>query len=427
MLELLTFIVEEPPPDADQKRGHKYPFIACELLASESTNFLNRLVEDSEAMDYFFSLLSRDSLNLTLAGYFSKAFGACMNRCCLKLLEYLFGEHKALQDMVKHVQSKSIADALLRVMCVDEDIYVPQRRLLLEALMDLLSVENYAQLSSVTSMVIELTQRCGDMKIWTQVILPLATETSLQKIQQALLSGSDLRARAALTLLNSLLSNPKFLELPDPTVLSALLESVVPGLESILTSASPHTLPMTYGQSAVCLGETKLRCLELAATLYRLGKTVPGLTSSRIPELALSFFIDFPWNSFLHHACLQLVQAALSGDASQQLAFLMKTHLPEKIAALGLTETLSTGQTMRKGSVGFATRMAQLIQRAGEVPEIASFLEKEEGWSKYLAEVLQPILKVESLSIGTERKPSEETPSESELDRLTADVDVSPM
>jgi len=421
--ELLSLIVEEPPADADHKQGHKHPFVACEMLASESPVFLNRLVEDTAAMDYFFSLLSSEALNLTLAGYFSKVFGAILNRCSLKFLDYLFGEHKALQDMLRHVQCKSVADALLRVLTVDEDIYIPQRRLLIEALVDLVSTDNLAQLVHLTDLLIDLNTRSDELKIWTGVMSPLANQPTLVKITAVLGSEADLCVRATLTLLNALLSNPKFLVLVDPAVLQELMQAAVPAMETILDRPSKESLSTAFGEPIRCVGETKIRCLELISTLYRTGKLGQLVTASRLPELATALFMDFPWNSFLHQAFYQLVQTAMSGDLQQQVQFLAQTHLCAGISGLGLTDTLASGQTLRKCALGHAIRIGQLLLKASETAEIAQALEAEVGWGKYVSEVLPPLLKVESTAIGAERKSSDV--SESELERLTTDVDVS--
>lgn len=424
MHELLSLIVEEPPADADQKRGHKYPFVACEMLASDSSIFLSRLVEDPEALAYFFSLLSSSPLNLTLAGYFSKVFASILSRCSLRFLEYLFGEHKALQAMLQQVQCKSVADALFGVLAVDDDIYVPQRSLVIEALVNLLSVDNSAQLANITTMLIDLNQRCTQLRVWTGLIAPLVSPPTLEKIIKVLSSEADLCVRAALTLLNAFLSNQKYLEMLDPAVLLELLKPAVPAMETILTRPSSDTLPAAFGQPVACVGETKIRCLEFVSTLYRTGKLGELAASSRLPELAIALFMDFPWNSFLHQACYQLMQTIMSGDLQQQLLFLAQTHLPAKLAALGTKDTLSSGQTMRKCSLGYAIRISQLLQKASEVAEVSQALEHEVGWKKYVSEVLVPLLKVENTAIGAERKASEGTPSESELERITTDVDV---
>ena len=363
-------------------------------------------------MNYFFSLLYGETLNLTLAGYFSKAFGAFMNQCSLKLLEYLFGEHKAMQGLLRHVQSRSIADALLRVLTVDDDIYISQRCLVIEALVNLLSGDNCSLLTNLTGLLFDLNQRFSELKVWPMVVAPLATERMLGKVVTVMASEADLCVKSALCLLNSLLSNEKFTQLLDPAVMHNLLQSTIPVLESVLTKPCTESLPTAFGQSATCLGEAKIRCLELITTLYRIGKVGPVLTLSRLPELAISLFFEFPWNSFLHQACLQLVQAAMSGDLNQQLLFLTQTDLPAKLATLGLTDTLASGKSVRKCALGYAIRMAQLIQKAASAPEIALKLESCIEWSKYATEVLQPLLKVESTSIGEDRKSFDETPSD---------------
>lgn len=331
----------------------------------------------------------------------------------------------AVQAMLQQMQCKSIADALFGVLVVDDDIYVPQRCLVLEALVSLLSVDNSAQLANITGLLIELNQRCSELKIWAGLIAPLTSPRILEKVITVLKSEADLCVRAALTVLNTFISNQKYLELLDPTALLELLKPAVPAMEAILTRSGSGTLPAAFGQPVTCVGETRIRCLEFISTLYRTGSFGDLAANSRLPELAIALFMDFPWNSFLHQACYQLIQTIMSGDLPQQLLFLTQTHLPSKLAAIGTKDTLSSGQTLRKCSLGYVIRISQLLQKASEASEITHLLEQEEvGWGKYVSEVLSPLLKVESTAIGAERKASESTPSESELDRLTTDVDV---
>lgn len=409
MHELLSLVVEVPPPDADYKRCYKHPFVACELLACEFPAFLNKLVENPGAMDFLFSVLSGESLNLTLAGYFSKAFGALMSRCSLKLLEYLFSQHRAINSLIRHIRSRSIADALLRVLTVDDDIYISQRGLIIEALVNLLQENDLFLLNNVTELLCDLNQRCDELKVWAMAIIPLTTERILGKLVQVMTSDNDFCVKAALSVVNSLLNNAKFRQLLDPTVLQNWLQATIPALESVLTKPCIWSMSTAFGQSILCLGETKIRGLELITTLYRTGTDGSLLALSCLPELAISLFLKFPWNSLLHQACLQLVQAIMSGDLKQQLQFLAQTRLPAKIATLGLTDTLESGQSMRKCALGYAIRMAQMLQKAASAPEIALELESCIEWNQYVAEVLEPLLKVESTNIGAERKSSDET------------------
>ncbi len=47
MIQLLDYMLKEPPKDSDQKIGHKFPYFACEILCSENVFLLEKYFEDT--------------------------------------------------------------------------------------------------------------------------------------------------------------------------------------------------------------------------------------------------------------------------------------------------------------------------------------------------------------------------------------------
>ena len=408
------------------------------MISSECPTLLNKIAEDLSLLEYLFSLFSSETLNLTLAGYFLKAFSALMNRCPLKLLEFLFGDTAAVQSLLKHLQAKSIAEALLRVLSVDEDIYVPQRKQLIEILADLLSVDNPLQLGNVSSLLVDFNQRAADVKLWREIMTPLASQFTLGKLLNNLENGSDASAKASLVVLTSLVSNPKFMELltPDLSQFTDLIRTATPGLEKILESGLASTLSTPFGETIPRVGETKLQCVDFLAALSRCNsqEMYTVLVHSKVLVLATELFFRNQWSSFLHQGYLQLIQAMVGGmDAQMLIVFLSDSDVVRKVAEAGVTDKLSSGKEIRKCALGYISRLAQLLQKAGESSsDVAQFLDTAAGWKEYVNDTLRPILKVESTAIGSDRKPSDEFESageagEIELSRLTTDVDVSGM
>lgn len=79
--QLVRYIVEEAPEDAEKKRTFKFPFIACEIFTCEVDSILKTLVEDEELMSLLFSFLDpNNSHGNLLAGYFSKLYACCYAR-----------------------------------------------------------------------------------------------------------------------------------------------------------------------------------------------------------------------------------------------------------------------------------------------------------------------------------------------------------
>lgn len=63
--QLLRFVVEESPEDADSKRAFKFPFISSEVLTCEIDVILKTLVEEEEVFFFFFFLNCDGSKNMS--------------------------------------------------------------------------------------------------------------------------------------------------------------------------------------------------------------------------------------------------------------------------------------------------------------------------------------------------------------------------
>lgn len=63
--DLVSFIIEEPPQDMDEKIRYKYPNISCELLTSDVSQMNDRLGEDESLLMKLYSFLLNDSLEPT--------------------------------------------------------------------------------------------------------------------------------------------------------------------------------------------------------------------------------------------------------------------------------------------------------------------------------------------------------------------------
>lgn len=60
---------------------YRYPNIACELLTSDVSQILDKLIEDNVLIDKVYSfMLSNDHLNPLLASFFTKVLGLLLVR-----------------------------------------------------------------------------------------------------------------------------------------------------------------------------------------------------------------------------------------------------------------------------------------------------------------------------------------------------------
>eukprot|EP00826_Nyctotherus_ovalis_P044644 TRINITY_DN4833_c0_g1_i7.p1 TRINITY_DN4833_c0_g1~~TRINITY_DN4833_c0_g1_i7.p1 ORF type:complete len:280 (-),score=78.12 TRINITY_DN4833_c0_g1_i7:123-962(-) len=199
MLAILDYIVSEPPPNADDKRGYKYPFMAAEVLSCEADNVLNAffdpwlspkqdagepesvaenvlkhiiesvlsdMEENKEGMpaleeakqpinrlpllEKLLSVLDAENINPVLSGYFLKVVEVFIERKQLDFLAYVFGFKKHVERLLVHIYDRHIADAIKKIVS-NEDRYfagttgnefIYDKMLVIDKLIDLLDASN---------------------------------------------------------------------------------------------------------------------------------------------------------------------------------------------------------------------------------------------------------------------------------------------
>ncbi|KAK4257630.1 hypothetical protein QN277_007193 [Acacia crassicarpa] len=122
--QLLRYIIEEPPENAESKRTFKFPFIACEVFTCEIDVILKTLVEEEELMNLLFSFLEPDrSHGSLLAGYFSKVVVCLMIRKTVPLMNYVQAHQNVFGQLVDLIGITSIMEVLVRLVGADEHVY----------------------------------------------------------------------------------------------------------------------------------------------------------------------------------------------------------------------------------------------------------------------------------------------------------------
>ncbi|KAF3822344.1 hypothetical protein GH733_007718 [Mirounga leonina] len=126
--DLVSFIIEEPPQDMDEKIRYKYPNISCELLTSDVSQMNDRLGEDESLLMRLYSFLLNDSpLNPLLASFFSKVLSILISRkpeqvntIFQKIVDFLKKKRDFVDLIIKHIGTSAIMDLLLRLLtCIE--------------------------------------------------------------------------------------------------------------------------------------------------------------------------------------------------------------------------------------------------------------------------------------------------------------------
>lgn len=118
--DMITYVIEPAPQDADDLRKFRYPYMSCEVFCSEVPAILHLLVE-ADGGAYFDRLLSvldsEPPLDNYHAGYLEKILDMLFRQMTLSVMAYFNGHGVTLfQKFLHHVDNYSMMQVLQRLL-----------------------------------------------------------------------------------------------------------------------------------------------------------------------------------------------------------------------------------------------------------------------------------------------------------------------
>ncbi|ONK70694.1 uncharacterized protein A4U43_C04F550 [Asparagus officinalis] len=434
--QLVRYIVEDAPADAESKRAFKFPFIACEIFTCEIDVILKTLVEDEELMDLLFSFLEPNHThNSLLAGYFSKVVVCLMLRKTTSLMKYVQTHDKIFRQLVDLIGITSIMEILVRLVGADDHLYPNFMDVmqwlsdsnLLEMIVDKLnascSPEVHANAAEVLGAIIrnapsalaaKLASPSFVARIFGHALEDSPSKSALVHSLSVCISLLDPKRSASAVLVHSFRSQhlyePSFHV--DPETITAML----PGLGALITlldvSSDENILPTTYGELRPPLGKHRLKIVEFIAVLLGTGEEAAEkeLVNSGFIQKILDLFFEYPFNNSLHHhvesiitACLDSKNNAIVDHLFEDCNIINKFLQADKGSDLStdsnlLTKPAAGGRPPRAGYVGHITRIANKLIQVGNCNDhIQKYLQENAEWSDWQTNVLQERNTVENV------------------------------
>ncbi|KAG7653485.1 SIT4 phosphatase-associated protein family [Arabidopsis suecica] len=435
--QLLRYIVEEPPQDADSKRAFKFPFISCEIFTCEIDVILKTLVEDEELMDLLFSFLEPNRPHSALlAGYFSKVVICLMIRKTAALMNYVKGHQNVFCQLVDLIGITSIMEVLVRLVGADDHVYpnfldVMQWLAdsnLLEMIVDKLKPSSPPEVQANAAETLCAISRNAPSALATQLSSPgyvakifghaLEDSHSKSSLVHSLSVCTSLldprRSAVSSSMFNSYRGQHMF-ESPVP-VSPETIGAMLPKLNDLLmllTVASDSTvLPTTYGELRPPLGKHRLKIVEFIAVLLKTGSETAQkeLVSSGTIKRTLDLFFEYPFNNALHHQVESIILSCLENKSD-----LMVNHILRDCDLIGKflssdrdsnlsgdsqpTVAASGKKSPRVGYVGHITRISNKIgQLSNSNGQIKAYLQGNSEWNEWQGSVLQERNTVENVN-----------------------------
>ncbi|KAK4785588.1 hypothetical protein SAY86_002277 [Trapa natans] len=434
--QLLQYVIEEPPEDADSKRAFKFPFIACEIFTCEIDVILKTLVEEEGLMDLLFSFLNPDRPHsASLAGYFSKVVICLMLRKTVALMNYVQAHHDVFRQLVDLIGITSIMEVLIRLVGAD-DVYpnfldVMQWLAdsnLLEMIVDKLNPScppevhaNAAEtLCAITrnapsALANKLSSQSFVERVFGHALEDSHSKSGLVQSLSVCISLLDPKRSAISSSLFHSFRGQHMYGSPVP-VSSETISAMLPRLGDLLVllnvSSDQKILPTAFGELRPPLGKHRLKIVEFIAVLMRSGNEAAEkeLINSGTIQRVINLFFEYPYNNAMHHhvesiisSCLESKSYGLADHLFGECNLVGKILQTDKVPNLSHEcdkPTLPAAGKLapRAGNIGHITRISnKLVQMSSSNGRIQNFLKGNDEWIEWQTTVLQERNKVENV------------------------------
>uniref|UniRef100_A0A8K9UIP6 Protein phosphatase 6, regulatory subunit 3 n=1 Tax=Oncorhynchus mykiss TaxID=8022 RepID=A0A8K9UIP6_ONCMY len=336
MVDLVTYITQEPSDDVEEKIKYKYPNISCELLTSDVGQINDRLGEDESLLMKLYGFLQRDSpLNPLLASFFSKVLSILIGRKPEQIVEFLRKREDFVDLMIKHIGTSAIMDLLLRMLTCIEPQQLRQDVLnwlneekVIQRLVDMVQPsQDEDRHSNASQSLCEIIRLSRDQMFQVQGCSepdPLLATLEKQETVEQLLSNifdKEKNDSAIVSVIQILLTlfetrRPAFeghLEICPPgmshpsfSVNQSILEAVRPRLKDfhqlLLEPPKKNIMKTTWGMLDPPVGNTRLSVVRLVASLLQTNTHIINMELINLNTLGviLDMYFNYIWNNFLH-------------------------------------------------------------------------------------------------------------------------------
>ncbi|KAG2670406.1 hypothetical protein I3760_14G084200 [Carya illinoinensis] len=435
--QLLHYIVDEAPEDAESKRVFKFPFISCEIFTCEIDVILKTLVDEEELMNLLFSFLEPNRPRSTLlAGYFSKVVICIMIRKTVPLMNYVQAHQDVFRHLVDLIGITSIMEVLIRLVGADDHSYpnyvdVMQwlaESNLLEMIVDKLSPSSPPEVhanaaetlcaitrNASSALATKLSSPSFVARIFGHALEDSQSKSCLLHSLSVCISLLDPKRSTASTFMFHSFRSQHMYEPPisaKPETISAMLPKLGDLLALLNVSSHEKILPTTYGELRPPLGKHRLKIVEFIAVLLKTANDAAEneLVSTGTIRRVIDLFFEYPYNNSLHHHVESIVFSCLDSKSDSIANHLLREcNLIGKILQTDKEPILSDDSNQptipaagkrapRVGNIGHIRRISnKLVQLGNSQSHIQACLQENSEWSEWQATVLHECNVVENV------------------------------
>ncbi|CAF2074748.1 unnamed protein product, partial [Brassica napus] len=399
--QLLRFVVEESPEDADSKR---FLFISSEVLTCEIDVILKTLVEEEEVFFFFSS-----SLIVTHQNVFHQLVDLIGITSNMEILIRLVGADDHVYPNHMDVM-QWLADSNLLEMVVDKLSPSNFLEVHANAAETLCTIAQNApsplatKLSSSSFIARIFGHAFGDPQSKSSLVHTLSVCISLLSPRRSLVSSSFMYSFRGQQIFESPIS-------VNPETIATMLPILGDFVKLLNATSDEKVLPITYGQLRPPLGSHRLKIVEFIAILLKTQSVATGkeLASSGAIRRVLDLFFEYPYNNALHHQVESTIVSCLESKNDEIVDHLLHVcDLIGKILKIEKQPILSGEnqptipvagkQAPRVGNIGHISRISnKLVQLSTNNNLIKTSLEEHNEWGEWEANTLHDRNAVENV------------------------------
>jgi len=423
--KLLTYITVEPKEEDDAKRKFKYPFLACEILASEVWAICDAMYQDHGLLNILYGYFEKDPpLNPLLSSYSSRVAGVLLQKKVSETIDYMKERRDIIGQFLKHLGNASVMDLLLKVIqCEDSNDGVGVLEWLcttdlISALVSKFDPHNSAEVHENAAQALVDIILVSMNSASSPLIAQLESREVLEKLFSYILTGElSSGLLHGLTVVIELLRRhvnehhddvTKVEELPS---LLKLIVAHLPKLHGYLSLKTKTnnkltvTMPLPSGEFEP-LGFYRLKVIEFFAILIvtNYGSVDTEIMKIGVLTTCLNLFFQYPWNNFLHSTVEQIIQTVLDGENEElKIHLLRDAKLLDGIceASRENDEECAKPRGVRRGYMGHITSIStSIINIATSTPSVERLLSASDKWSNYVKGALASTREKESKNLA---------------------------
>jgi serine/threonine-protein phosphatase 6 regulatory subunit 3 len=416
-----------------EKRIHKFPRLAAEILCSDIDELYASIVGDRVLLSTLMGFLQQEPpLNSKLAEYWVKVMRCLLQRRIFDIMKYIITQREEFaQCFINHLNILGMDDLLLKLTGCDitisrKDISINDVSKwwadcgLIEKLLALLDPKFDAEVhAGVVKILSEIIKRSTSLSLDLQRTNVLAasilSEKNLLLLMDALMKNCDSVLIETLPLLTTMIeisfdimsaknnnstssededeeytndsssSSNKDVNAHFPAPLHIIM-SRIPQFIHLLKHPPPmERLELTFGVLDPPLGEARLRVIEFLISLYHYGFQPINneLIRHQVLSVIFDLFFKYEYNNILHNLVLRSVNFVLASENFElKRSLFQDVKILERILE---ANRLNEHSRLRKGYMGHLTVISNsIVTVAKSQSNVAELIQETPGWKEFV-------------------------------------------